>query len=331
MTKSALRIVRRKHSAWIRYLNTKEGEDYQTYTRSRNTAQHAIRRARRQFERKLAKECRTNNKGIWNYVRNRTNTRGGTGELFKEDGTLTQDDREAAEVLNQHFFKTFTKEDTTNIPHVTSKNLTTETLTTFEITEELVKKCLLQLKTDKSPGTDGISPIILKEMSELLCVPLNIILKLSIDTSTLPRQWRDAIICPIYEKSEKRNAANYRPVSLTSIVCKTLERVIVQQLIEHIKMNHLDCEQQHGFTTGKSVSTNLLEALNIWSEALMHNIPVDVIYLDYAKTFDTVPHQRLLKQVESFGIKDKALAWITAFLDDRRQKYIENNQTGAVY
>ena len=52
----------------------------------------------------------------------------------------------------------------------------------------------------------------------------------------------------------------------------------------------------------------------------MHNIPVDVIYLDYAKAFDTVPHQRLLKQVESFGIKDKALAWITAFLDDRRQK-----------
>jgi hypothetical protein len=60
--------------------------------------------------------------------------------------------------------------------------------------------------------------------------------------------------------------------------------------------------------------------LNIWSEALMHNIPVDVIYLDYAKAFDTVPHQRLLKQVESFGIKDKALTWITAFLDDRRQK-----------
>ena len=85
-------------------------------------------------------------------------------------------------------------------------------------------------------------------------------------------------------------------------------------------MNHLDCEQQHGFTTGKSVNTNLLEALNIWSEALMHNIPIDVFYLDYAKAFDTVPHQRLLKQVESFGIKDKALAWITAFLDVRRQK-----------
>ena len=178
MTKSAMRTVRRKHSAWIRYLNTKEGEDYQTYIRSRNTAQHAIRRARRQFERKLAKECRTNNKCICNYIRNRTNTRGGIAQLFKEDGTLTQGDREAAEVLNQHFFKTFTKEDTTNIPHVTPKNLSTETLTIFEITEELVKKYLLQLKTVKSPDTDGINPRILKEMSEQLYVPLNIIFKL---------------------------------------------------------------------------------------------------------------------------------------------------------
>ena len=149
----------------------------------------------------LVLHIRTNNKGIWNY---RTNTRGGIGQLFTEDGTLTQDDREAAEVLNKHFFKTFTKEDTTNIPHITPKNLTTETLTTFEITEELVKKCLLQLKTDKSPGNDGINPRILKEMSEQLCVPLNIIFKLSIDASTLPRQWRDAIICPIYKKIWKK-------------------------------------------------------------------------------------------------------------------------------
>ena len=138
-------------------------------------------------------------------------------------GTLTQSDREAAEVINQHFFKTFTKEDTTNIPHVTPKNLTTETPTTVEITEELVKKCLLQLKTDKSPGTDAISPRILKEMSEQLCVPLNIIFQSSIDTSTLPRQWRDAIICRSTKNLNKET----------------------QQLLEHIKMNHLNYEQQH--------------------------------------------------------------------------------------
>ena len=115
---------------------------------------------------------------------------GGIGQLSKQDGTLTESDREAADVLTQRFFRTFTKEDSTNIPHVTPNNRTTETLTTFEVTEELVKKCLLQLKIDKSPGTDGIDPRILKEIAEQLYVPLNIIFNLSINTSTLPRQWK---------------------------------------------------------------------------------------------------------------------------------------------
>ena len=110
-----------------------------------------------------------------------------------------------------------------------------------------------------------------KEMAEQLRVPLNI----SIHTYTLPRQWKDLIICPTYKKSDKRNPT----VSLTSVICKTLERLIIDQLIEHIKVNHMKCEQQHGFTAGKSTSTNLFEALNVWTEALMNGIPNDVMYL----------------------------------------------------
>ena len=95
-------------------------------------------------------------------------------------------------------------------------------------------------------------------------------------------------------------------------------------LITHIKENQLASMQQHGFTGGKSTVTNLLEALNIWTEALMHDLPLDVIYLDYAKAFDSVPHQRLLKQLESLGLTNKALKWIAAFLEGRRQKVIVN-------
>jgi len=90
MTKSALRVGTRKYRSWIQYLNTKERKVNQSYIRSRNTAKHNIRRARRQIERKLAKACRTNNKGIWNYIRNITNT-GCYRSTF-------QSEREAAEV-----------------------------------------------------------------------------------------------------------------------------------------------------------------------------------------------------------------------------------------
>lgn len=77
---------------------------------------------------------------------------------------------------------------------------------------------------------------------------------------------------------------------------------------------------------GKSTVTNLLEALNVWTESLMHGIPVDVLYLDYAKAFDTVPHERLLLQIESFGITNQAVAWIRSFLTGRRQQVRVNRE-----
>ena len=95
-------------------------------------------------------------------------------------------------------------------------------------------------------------------------------------------------------------------------------------MIDHIKRNKLYTKRQHGFTPKKSITTNLLEAMNIWTEALMHDIPVDILYLDYAKAFDTVPHQRLIHQVETFGITGNILKWIQAFLTDRQQKVLVN-------
>ena len=66
--------------------------------------------------------------------------------------------------------------------------------------------------------------------------------------------------------------------------------------------------------------------MNIWSEAVMHGIPVDILFLDYSKAFDAVPHRRLLKQVESFGLHGNALAWIESFLTNRRQQVRANGE-----
>ena len=124
---------------------------------------------------------------------------------------------------------------------------------------------------------------------------------------------------------QKRMQVNYRPVSLTSIVCKVMEIIITQIILEHIKNTSLKCPQQHGFTTGRSTTTNLLEAVNIWSKTLSHNVPVDVIFLDYAKTFDTVPYIRLGIQIETFGISGNLLAWIKVILTGRGQRVVVNS------
>jgi hypothetical protein len=188
-----------------------------------------------------------------------------------------------------------------------------------------VLKEIRNLKINKSPGIDGIHPRVLKELDEVIVDPITIIYSRSLEASELPSQWKEAEITPIYKKDERYLPKNYRPVSLTSIICKMLEKLIVEDLIKHIKDNQLNCKEQHGFTPKKSTVTNLLETLNVIYEAQMHGIPVDILFLDYQKAFDTVPHQRLLKQVESFGIIDKALNWIQSFLSNRRQRVRVNN------
>ena len=320
MTNNAHRSVKRKYSSWVRYLRTKQDDTYESFTRKRNESTNEIRKARREYEKKIAKECRKNPKSVWRYMKSTNKVSSGIPNLKKQDGSLTTSDQEASEVLNEQYYKQFTKEDTSNLPDIPPKHLSSEELKKFKITEEEVLKELKNLKPNKAPGIDGLHPRVLKEMAEELAHPLTLIYQKSLTSGELPNHWLQAIITPIFKKGSRTSAENYRPVSLTCILCKILEKMIVKQIIHHVKVNQLASARQHGFTAGKSVTTNLLEVMNIWTEAIMHNIPVDVLYLDYQKAFDCVPHKRLLLQVRSFGIQGEALNWIEAFLSNRRQK-----------
>ncbi|KAI8500176.1 hypothetical protein Bbelb_217420 [Branchiostoma belcheri] len=243
------------------------------------------------------------------------------------NGNIATTDKQKAEVLNEQYYKTFTHENRDNIPVFQCHQ--GSTLETIEVTEDLVYKQLKSLRTDKSPGNDGMHPRVLRELAHVIVRPLTSIFQLSINNAELPDQWTEASITPIYKKGDKSDPANYRPVSLTSVPCKMMERLISDAIIDHIKKNDLSCVQQHGFTQGKSTVTNLLEALDVWTETLSHQVPVDVIFLDYAKAFDTVPHERLLRKLESHGIVGKLLQWIRTFLTRRTQQVVVNGKASS--
>ena len=150
---------------------------------------------------------------------------------WRKDGSFTSTDAEAADTLNQQYYNAFTKEDTTNIPNIPPKQLITPELSTFKVDEEDVKKDLKNLKPNKSPGIDGIHPRVLIETAEQVAHPITLIFKKSIDAGELPSHWLQALITPIFKKGSKTAAENYRPVSLTCILCKVLEKLIVKQII----------------------------------------------------------------------------------------------------
>jgi hypothetical protein len=114
--------------------------------------------------------------------------------------------------------------------------------------------------------------------------------------------------------------SNYRPVSLPNQNCKLLESIVRDALVNHLEKNKLLAESQHGFRRGRSCLTNVLVFLDKVTRSIDEGIPIDSIYLDFAKAFDKVPHIRLLKKVESHGITGNVLRWIKNWLKERRQR-----------
>ena len=121
-------------------------------------------------------------------------------------------------------------------------------------------------------------------------------------------------------------AGSYRPVSFTSVTCKILEGLVRQKLIEHLTDNNLVTDYQHGFVSGRSCSTNLLAVLAAWTETLENEGCVDTVYLDFAKAFDTVPHERLLHKLSGLGVHGKILTWIRSFLSGHTQRVIVDGE-----
>jgi hypothetical protein len=190
------------------------------------------------------------------------------------------------------------------------------------IIKDKVKKKLDKLNISKSPGPDGIHPRVLTEVSMSLCTPLARIFETSIKTGLLPEDWKCANITAIFKKGNKKVAGNYKPVSLTSIVCKLMETLVREEIIEHMKRNKLFSKKQFGFISGRS--TVLQQVLDKWTEILDKG--VDIIYCDFMKAFDKVPHLRLIHKLEKYQITGQFSGWIRSFLLGRKQRVIENGE-----
>ena len=164
----------------------------------------------------------------------------------------------------------------------------------------------------------------LQECSAEIARVLECIFNQSLIHATVPDDWRQANVAPIYKKGEKYDPANYRPVSLTCICCKTLEHILVSKIMQHLSEHdiHVLVGSQHGFRSGRSCETQLVQFIHDLRESLdgAHNRghkQTDLIIMDFAKAFDKVPHRRLAYKLEYYGIRNDILQWITTWLSGR--------------
>ena len=318
---------RKKHSLWRKYIRNKTDEAWQAYTKARNKIKSLLSKLRRQFEKKIALNVKENPKAAWAYIKSKYKAKEGIQNLSTNqndpNSPLTKTDQENANILSDYFSSVFVNEPPGVVPSLEKR--TDNDIPTLRITEKMVMKKLKKLKTNKSPGIDEMHPKMLKELKDEVCKPLTIIFNKSLDSNQLPLIWKKAKISAIYKnKGSKRLACNYRPVSLTSIVCKMMEAIIRDHIIEHMKKELLFSKRQYGFINGRSTTIQLLKLLEEWTTALEEGYDIDLIFMDFRKAFDKVPHKRLSSKLKSYGIIGPVLSWIESFLDGRTQKVIVN-------
>ena len=301
LTTEAVKMKDRKNKLWRRYKKTGIQYDHTRFKQVKNQLRSLTRRLKRNFENEIARDAKCFPKKLWSYVKSRTKTRSRIPILRGKNGTVASTPKEKAEALNEFFASVFTDERLENIPEEGSEFLGNY-LSNFIICQKDVRKKLDKLNPGKTPGPDKWHPLLLKSIADLISLPLSILFQKSLNEGILPSQWLKACITEIHKKGEKGIADNYRPVSMTSIICKLMESIVRDKLVEHMVANELFSEYQHGFVPLRDCMTNLLSCMEKWSEFLESGEYVDVIYTDFAKAFDSVPHEPLLKKLENIGV-----------------------------
>ena len=308
-------------------------ENIRLYNEARRRVKTLIKQAKRRYEEDIAADSRTNAKKFFRYINNKKHIRSGIGPLKDSAGTLVTDDQKMASLLNDYFSSVFNP--IVDAGHITANDDNNEignapdiapeqTLHNLEITSEEVLRAINDMKTNKSPGPDNIYPKVLKETKSEIVDTLKTVFNLSLHQGTVPADWKSANVTPIFKKGDRNTPGNYRPISLTSVVGKMLESIIRDKIVNYLERHSLIRDSQHGFRNKRSCLSNLLTFYNDLFSAHDITRSLDIVYLDFQKAFDKVPHNKLMFKVKQLGIDGNILKWIENWLSNRKQRVVIN-------
>ena len=311
----AIREKNQKYRRWMRAKCRNDADKIRSeYSGVCRKVKRLMRKAKRDFEKNICKNPKENPKRFWWYVRHKLKTKSGVAPLLanvEDRESMKFDDQHKANILQQQF------PGANEFPVLPKR--TQALIRSLKVTETMVRLEILRLNINKSCGPDNVHPIMLIEPVDILAGPLTLLLNKTIEEGDIPADWKSAWVSPVFKKGSKSKAENYRPISLTSIVCKLMETFVKDAVLEHLVTEKLLSTKQFGFIPGRSTVTQLLQYLDKCCDTIAKGGVVDTIYLDFQKAFDTVPHRRLLGKLESYGISGDILAWISGFLSGRSQ------------
>ena len=303
------RLVKKRHKLYLRARKSKDPDVKIHYKRFRAHVQKVLRDA---YWKHVSNIFTFENdssdpdtpkpekiKKFWSFIKSLKKDAYGITSL-RENRILKTDSKEKANICNRQFQSAFTREDDSDPPSKGASPFSS--MGDITVDPKGVTKLLDGLNVHKASGPDGQNARVLKECRNEISPILALIYNESLARGDVPDEWRQANVSPVFKKGEKYDAANYRPVSLTCICCKTLEHILVSNINKHLALDSILADCQHGFRRQRSCETQLVQFVhdiisNLDGAVNRGHKQTDLIIMDFAKAFDKVPHRRLLHKL----------------------------------
>ena len=313
-------LWRRKKRAWDAGKHNLNSHAWKRYLKLDQQVKVSLQRAHRDYIDNILNVNFTENpKKVYSCIEQKK-----SGEssitVLKPDNVIISDPTDKNEALNVQYTPQFTREPGGDLPII--DNIPVSPVSDIKFTTQGIEKLLSNLNPSKASGPDLVPTRILKAVSKEIAHVLCKIYQQSYDTGQVPLDWQQANVTAVFKKGDKTIPANYRTVSLTCILCKTMEHVILSQTMGHLDRYDILVHFQHGFRSNHSCETQLLNTVEDLAHRLDKRKTTDLLILDFSKAFDTMPHRRLLSTMKHYGITEKTNKWIESWLCHRQQRVV---------
>ena len=327
ITQGILTSSKIKNKTFRLFKKTGKQEDYQKFKTYRDLINKLKRRSMILYYDKYFQEHMNNAKKSWTGINTILSRHGKTkaSDIFlNSNGNLFTDQKTVSKMFNNYYINVAGNLEK-KIPKPKTKfqdylrNPNEHSIYLKETTPAEVNKLTCGLDANKAPDLYGISAKIVKMGGYVMDSIISHLFNMSIEHGKFPSFLQNAKVIPCHKDDSRLEMSNYRPISLLPTISKIFEKLMYARLIEFINKHNILYEYQFGFQSGMSTEYAVNALLDNIVNTLENKEYGVCILLDFAKAFDTVNHEILLKKLDHYGMRGVAQQWLRSYLSNRMQ------------
>ena len=336
MTKELIEQIKDRDYFYKKAKKTGDEDSWNIAKFLRNVTNSNIRQAKREYVLEELKRNADNPKKFWKTIRTVIPSKKDwvQRDILLKDDKGAVDKQDVAQYINNYFINVGNPIPTNGgqpgvqydpAPMSDLSSLTMDSLSLKEVGKMEVYRVVTEINTAKSSGLENINSHIIKEAFKILLSEVTFMYNLSIRSSSFPEIWKQALVVPIPKSGILTKVQNYRPISLLPLPGKIMEKLIHQQLSNHLESESLLAEEQHGFRKKHSTVHSIAQLTNYISKRIDRRVPTLATFIDFRKAFDCVQHSVLMGKLADLDVDKTVLEWVGNYLKNRKQRVYANS------